>query len=121
MRIAHDWTSPRVVALYRLITSEVGRFPQLGEIFKQTMEPMRWTLATYFRRQTDVGAFAVADAEAASRQFGTLAYDELREWTLLGETVTGEMITGEMITAIVRRAVALFLTGDAVGTDRASG
>ena len=106
MRIAHDWTSPRVVALYRLITSEVGRIPQHGEIFKHTMEPMRSTLATYFRRQTDVGAFAVADAEAASRQFGMLAYGELRERSLLGETVTEEMIT-----AIVRRAVALFLAG----------
>lgn len=115
-RIAHDCTSPRVVALYRLITSGVGRLPQLGEIFKHTMEPMRSTLATYFRRQTDVGTFAVADAAAASRQFGMFAYGELRQRTLLGEAVTGEMIT-----AIVRRAVALFLAGDAVGTDRASG
>ena len=80
------------------------------------MALMRSTLATYLRQQTDLGTSAVADPAAASRQFGMLAYGELRERTLLGETVTEEMIT-----AIVRRAVALFLAGDAVGTDRASG
>ena len=116
MRIAHDWTSPRVVALYRLITSEVGRFPQLGEIFTRTMAIMRSTLATYLRQQTDLGTLAVSDPGAASRQFGMLAYGELRERTLLGETVTEEMIT-----AIVRRAVALFLAGYAVSTGSASG
>ena len=116
MRIAHDWTSPRVVALYRLIISEVGRFPQLGEIFTRTMALMRSTLATYLCQQTDLGTLAVSDPAAASRRFGMLAYGELRERTLLGETVTVEKIA-----AIVSRAVALFLAGYVVGTDRARG
>ncbi|MEO8620654.1 MAG: TetR/AcrR family transcriptional regulator, partial [bacterium] len=48
-RIAQDWTSPYVAAIYRLIICEVSRFPQLGEIFTATMEVMRSTLATYLR------------------------------------------------------------------------
>src|ERR1051326_2335086 len=38
MRIARDWTTPRVVAMYRLIINEVVRFPQLAEIFTSTVE-----------------------------------------------------------------------------------
>lgn len=109
MRIARDFTSPRVVAIYRLIVSEADRFPQLGEIFTTTMEIMRSTLATYLRQEVDAGNLAIADPVAASRQFGMLAYGELRERTLLGETVTEAMIT-----ATVGRAVALFLAGYAV-------
>ena len=114
-RIARDWTTPYVVAIYRLIISEVGRFPQLGEIFKTTMEVMRSTLATYLRQEADAGTLAIADPVVASRQFGMLAYGELRERTLLGETVSEEMIT-----AAVRRAVALFLAGYAVAVPRRS-
>lgn len=113
MRIARDFTSPFVVAIYRLIISEVGRFPQLGAIFTTTMEVMRSTLATYLRQQADAETLAIADPVAASRQFGMLAYGELRERTLLGETVTEEMIT-----ATVGRAVAVFLTGYAVAIPR---
>ncbi len=112
-RIVRDWTSPYVVTLYRLIISEVVRFPQLGEIFTTTMEVMRSTLATYLRQQNDAGTLAVADPMAASRLFGMLAYGELRERTLLGETVTEEMIT-----ATVKRAVTLFLAGYAVTVPR---
>lgn len=112
-RIARDWTSPYVVAIYRLIISEVVRFPQLGEIFATTMEVMRSTLATYLRQEADANTLAIDDAVAASRQFGMLAYGELRERTLLGETVTEEMIT-----ATVGRAVALFLAGHAVTIPR---
>ncbi|MEO8621867.1 MAG: TetR/AcrR family transcriptional regulator C-terminal domain-containing protein, partial [bacterium] len=71
---------------------------------------MRSTLATYLRQEADAGTLAIADPMAASRQFGMLAYGELRERTMLGETVTEEMIT-----ATVGRAVALFLTGYAIG------
>jgi TetR/AcrR family transcriptional repressor of mexJK operon len=109
MRIARDWTSPRAVAIYRLILSEVGRFPQLAEIFTTTMEVIRSTLATYLRDQADAGTLAITDPDAACRQFGMLAYGELRERTMLGETVTEEMIA-----ATVGHAVTLFLDGYAV-------
>jgi TetR/AcrR family transcriptional repressor of mexJK operon len=110
MQIARDWTSARVVAIYRLIISEAGRFPQLAKIFTMTMELMRATLATYLREQAGAGTLAISDPEAACRQFGMFAYGELREHTLLGETVTEETIA-----ATVDRAVTLFLDGYAVG------
>ena len=112
-RIARDFTSPQVVAIYRLILSEVLRFPQLGEIFTTAMKIMRSTLATYLAKEVDAGSLAIADPVAASRQFGMLAYGELRERTLLGERVTEAMIT-----ATVGRAVTLFLAGYAVAMPR---
>jgi TetR/AcrR family transcriptional regulator, mexJK operon transcriptional repressor len=110
MRTARDWTSPREVAIYRLIISEVGRFPQLAEIFTATIEVMRSTLATYLREQVDAGTLAITDPEAACRQFGMLAHGELRERTMLGEKVSERMIA-----ATVGHAVTLFLDGYAVG------
>ncbi|MFG1966715.1 TetR/AcrR family transcriptional regulator C-terminal domain-containing protein [Nonomuraea sp. NPDC049028] len=64
MQIARDWTAPRVVAIYRLIVSEVGRFPRLAEIFTTTMEMMRSTLTTYLREQADAGTLAIIDPDA---------------------------------------------------------
>lgn len=99
-----------MVAIYRLIIGEAGRFPQLAEIFTMTMELMRATLATYLREQAGAGTLAITDPEAACRQFEMLAYGELRERMLLGETVTEQTIA-----ATVDRAVTLFLDGYAVG------
>lgn len=106
MQIARGWTTPRDVAIYRLIISEVVRFPQLAEIFTSTMELIRATLTDYLREQATAGTLAITDPEAACRQFGMLAYGELRERAMLGETVTEERLT-----ATVQRAVQLFLHG----------
>lgn len=113
MRIARGWTTPRDVAIYRLIISEVVRFPQLAEIFISAMEVIRSTLTNYLREQAAAGTLAITDPEAACRQFGMLAYGELRERTMLGETITEERLT-----ATVERAVQLFLHGYAVGAPR---
>ena len=113
MRLARDWTTPRVVAIYRLIISEVVRFPQLAKIFTSTTEVIRSTLTNYLREQAAAGTLAITDPEAAGRQFGMLAYAELRERTMLGETITEERLT-----ATVERAVQLFLHGYAVGVSR---
>jgi AcrR family transcriptional regulator len=113
MRLARDWTTPRVVAMYRLIINEVVRFPQLAEIFTSTVELIRSTLTDYLREQATAGTLAITDPEAACRQFGMLAYGELRERTMLGEAITEERLT-----ATVQRAVQLFLHGYAVGAPR---
>jgi AcrR family transcriptional regulator len=113
MQIARGWTTPRDVAIYRLIISEVVRFPQLAGIFTSTMEVIRSTLTNYLREQAAAGTLAITDPEAACRQFGMLAYGELRERALLGETITDERLT-----ATVDRAVSLFLGGYAPGAPR---
>jgi hypothetical protein len=64
------------------------------------------TLADYLREQTARGALAVPDPDAAARQFGMLAYGEVRERALLGEDVSKQTVD-----AVVARAVRVFLRG----------
>jgi hypothetical protein len=77
------------------------------------MEVIRSSLANYLREQAAAGTLAITEPEAACRQFGMLAYGELRERALLGEPITDERLT-----ATVDRAVTLFLDGYAVGAPR---
>lgn len=104
--IATNWASTEAIAVYRLFVSEAIRFPQLASIYRDTMEHFRSTLADYLQQQCDVGTLQIADVDAASHQFGLLAYGEIRERGLLGESVTDEDLN-----AIVRRTVQLFLHG----------
>ena len=69
------------------------------------MDRFRTTLAEYLREQCTAGTLDIADADAASHQFGMLVYGEIREKALLGETVTDDDID-----AVVRRAVHVFFT-----------
>ncbi|TQC43195.1 TetR/AcrR family transcriptional regulator [Rhodococcus sp. WS4] len=105
-QVATVWASPEAIGVYRLIVSEAGRFPQLASIYRDTMDRFRRTLADYLRQQCDAGTLAIADVDAASHQFGMLAYGEVREKGLLGETVTDDDIA-----AVVRRTVEVFLDG----------
>ena len=103
---ARNWASPEAVGVYRLVVAEVARFPELASIYRNTMDRFRTTLAEYLSEQSTAGTLDIADADAASHQFGMLVYGEIREKALLGETVTHDYID-----AVVRRAVRVFLTG----------
>ena len=109
MKMARDWTSPRGVAIYRLVVGEIDRLPRLAQILAETIAVMRATLETYLRGQVDAGKLDIPDAEAACHQFRMLTYGELRERMLIGETITEETIT-----TTIERAVTLFLDGYAV-------
>ncbi|MFE9320667.1 TetR/AcrR family transcriptional regulator [Nocardia sp. NPDC052278] len=114
-QVAKTWATPEAIGVYRLIVSEAARFPQLAAIYRDTMTRFRSTLADYLQKQCDVGTLAIADVDAASHQFGMLAYGEVREKGLLGETVTDDDIA-----AVVRRTVEVFLRGyatSALGSD----
>ena len=102
---ARNWATPEAVGIYRLVVSEVARFPELASIYRNTMDRFRTTLAEYLREQCTAGTLDIADADAASHQFGMLVYGEIREKSLLGETVTDDDID-----AVVRRAVHVFFT-----------
>lgn len=104
--IAKNWASADAIAVYRLIVSEAIRFPQLASIYRDTMQQLRSTLADYLQQQCDVGTLHIDDVDAASHQFGLLAYGEIRERGMLGESVTDEDLN-----AIVRRTVQVFLHG----------
>jgi AcrR family transcriptional regulator len=104
--IATNWASPETIGVYRLFVSEASRFPQLGSMYRDIMARFRSTLADYLQEQCDAGALHIDDVDDASHQFGMLAYGDIRERKLLGETVTEDDIA-----ATVRRTVDLFLHG----------
>ena len=112
-QVAHNWASPEAVGVYRLIVSEAPRFPEMAAIYRTTMDRFRTTLADYLREQCAAGTLDLPDPDAASHQFGMLAYGEIREKALLGEPVTDDDIA-----AAVRRAVRVFLTGYATPLHR---
>lgn len=112
-QVATNWASPESVGVYRLIVSEAVRFPQLGSIYHDAMDRFRSVLADYLQKQCDEGMLAIPDVDAASHQFGMLAYGEIREKGLLGEPVTD----GD-IAVVARHTVDVFLNGYAAGIDR---
>lgn len=109
MKMARDWTSPRGLAIYRLVVGEIDRLPRLAKILTETTTVMRAALETYLRGQIDAGKLDIPDPEAACQQFRMLTYGELRERMLLGENITEETIA-----TTIDRAVTLFLDGYAV-------
>ncbi len=111
LQAARNWATPEAVGIYRLIVSEVARFPELAAIYRDTMDRFRTTLAEYLHEQCTAGTLDIADPDAASHQFGMLVYGEIREKALLGETVTDDDIH-----AVVLSAVSVFLTGYATKT-----
>lgn len=108
-QVARTWTGAEEIGLYRLMICEAARFPQLASVYRDTMARFRETLADYLRVQTVLGALAITDPDAASHQFGLLAYGDIREKALLGETVTEQDVD-----EVVRQAVRVFLHGYAV-------
>jgi AcrR family transcriptional regulator len=106
LQAAQDWIEPRDVGFYRLVVAETPRFPQLATAYRRVMGRFGATLADYLREQTARGALAVPDPDAAARQFGMLAYGEVRERALLGEDVSKQTVD-----AVVARAVRVFLRG----------
>lgn len=105
-QVARTWASPDAVGVYRLIVSEAIRFPQLAVLYRETMDRFRSTLADYLQQQCEAGVLEIADVDAASHQFGLLAYGEVRERGLLGESMTEEELA-----AWVERTVHVFLDG----------
>ena len=105
-QVAKTWTSTEAIGVYRLIVSESIRFPKLAAIYRETMERFRHGLADYLQQQCDAGTLSIDDVDAASHQFGMLAYGEVRERGLLGEPVTDQDIETS-----VRRTVEVFLRG----------
>lgn len=108
-QVATNWASPESIGVYRLIVSEAVRFPQLGLIYRDAMDRFRSILADYLQKKCDAGILAIPDVDAASHQFGMLAYGEIREKRLLGEPVTDSDIE-----VVVSRTVEVFLNGYAI-------
>jgi TetR/AcrR family transcriptional repressor of mexJK operon len=76
--------SPDGIALHRIITGEVTRFPALGEIFwRAGPERQRVQIEGFLRSAAACGALAFEDARSAAEQFLSLARGEIQLRQLL--------------------------------------
>jgi len=76
--------SPDGIALHRIITGEVTRFPALGEIFwRAGPERQRVQIEGFLRSASACGALAFEDARSAAEQFLSLARGEIQLRQLL--------------------------------------
>jgi TetR/AcrR family transcriptional repressor of mexJK operon len=66
-------SSPDGLRLHRLIASEVGRFPEIGDIFfRRAPLPTQQMLAAFFERAMDAGALRREDPLFAARVLASL-------------------------------------------------
>jgi AcrR family transcriptional regulator len=76
--------SPDGIALHRIITGEVTRFPALGEIFwRAGPERQRVQIEGFLRSAAGCGALDFADPRSAAEQFLSLARGEIQLRQLL--------------------------------------
>lgn len=78
-------TSPESIALYRIVTAEAPRHPELAEVFYQNgPDPFCNTLSRYFEDQTTKGAIDICEPVTAAHQFWELIKAPFHMKLLLG-------------------------------------
>ncbi|MEM7045198.1 MAG: TetR/AcrR family transcriptional regulator [Pseudomonadota bacterium] len=78
-------TSPEAIALYRTVTAEAPRHPELAEVFYQNgPDPFCSALSRYFEDQTAKGVLAMEDSVRAAQQFWELVKSPFHMKLLLG-------------------------------------
>lgn len=102
-------TSPQALAVFRVVTAEAVRFPELGEVFYR-IGPQRCTtaLAAYLGEQDRAGILRIPDPEAAAGQFLAMVKGPVHMRLTLG---VGPRPEEAEIAAVVEAAVAVFLRG----------
>ena len=108
--------SDHLVAGYRLIVAESGRFPEVGQTTNElALERGLALLTSYFQRAIDAGHLRHANSELAARQFVGLACGTLhmqRLWNVIAD------VAPERIAAEAERVADTFLA--AFGNDALS-
>jgi AcrR family transcriptional regulator len=100
---------PGGLGLYRLVSAEGARFPDLvTQVFARGPKAAADHLAGYFRTQIKQGVLALADADLAARHFLEMVKGDLHTRALFGVPPAP---TVSEIEACVRGAVATFLNG----------
>ncbi len=100
-------TSPQALAIFRVVTAEAERFPELGEVFYR-IGPQRCTstLAAYLSDQDRTGALRVPDPNSAAAQFLAMVKGPVHMRLTLG---VGPRPGPQMIETVVSSAVDAFL------------
>jgi AcrR family transcriptional regulator len=106
-RFVHLLLSDEKIAVFRLITAETARFPELGRAFYQS-GPLQGKklLAQYFDRAVDEGSLKPGDTSVMSSHFFALCKGEIHHRKLWN--VTSNPSDEEIHTTIVD-VVAMFL------------
>ena len=106
-------TSAQALAIFRVVTAESERIPELGRVFYDS-GPRRWThaLAAYLSDQNRQGVLLVRHPEAAAAQFLALVKGPVHMRLTLG---VGPRPDGAEIAAVVDSAVDVFLRGYRAG------
>ena len=100
-------TSPQALAIFRVVTAEAARFPELGEVFYRTgPERCTNTLAHYLREQDRAGTLRVPDPQSASAQFLAMVKGPVHMRLTL---CVGERPSAQELEAVVDSAVEAFL------------
>ena len=100
---------PGIMAIYRLISFEARKFPELAAQAQRVgVAAGRKSLAAYLRRQMDQGVLPPGDAKFLARAFFTLISAEFSNRWVLG--VTWPPAPADVV-AYVEKTVALFLRG----------
>jgi AcrR family transcriptional regulator len=101
--------NPRGLALYRLVSGESGRFPELGKhVFKSGPEAAATHLAAYLRAQVKAGKLALTNTDLAARHFLEMVKGDLHTRALFN---IGALSARSEIDRCVRQAVKTFLYG----------
>jgi AcrR family transcriptional regulator len=93
------------IALFRLITAESGRFPEVGNLFfAKAARPVEASLAAYLRRHIEAGALRPDDPARQARTLIDLChgFQQRRLWCV-------EMLTDEEIEVEASRSADVFL------------
>lgn len=78
-------TSPEAIALFRTVTAEAPRHPELAEVFYQNgPDPFCDALSRYFEHQNEKGTLAVRNPSMAAQQFWELIKAPFHLKLLLG-------------------------------------
>ena len=100
-------TSPRAIALHRLVVGEVGRFPEVGRIFfERAPRRMQALLAAFMANAMARGQMRHEDPLGAARTLVGLCMSGCHQQLLLGII---DEVTPEMVKADADRAMDLFL------------
>jgi len=99
--------APPIVALYRHIIAEAGRFPDLGRtIFERGPDVLQGAIASYLERWNRAGALRIDDPRAAAIDFLALCQGDLLSRARLAML---EYPVDEQVRKTVRRAVRTFV------------
>jgi AcrR family transcriptional regulator len=99
--------TPDIVAMHRLVTAEVGRFPEIGRIFYE-VGPKRGELrfTDYFEQAIATGRFPEGDARVLGQRLKDLVMSDVYlrlQWGVLGH------VGGPELRAHVTQSVDIFL------------